>query len=152
MHQEALDAAARAFADPLRSLDPLEDNEPIDIDQDELTFEELDAVQRVDDWDEHYGLVAPEELIIVRHFGGDDDEVMLQELRPRFVVLYDPDQAFIRRLEVFRTSNPGLALRVYQIMYQASSEEERYLGALSKESDAFSRLIRERGVSRPRSR
>lgn len=49
-------------------------------------------------------------------------------------------------LQVYRTSNPGLALRVYQIMYQASSEEERYLGALSKESDAFSRLIRERGV------
>lgn len=109
-----MDEAARAFSSehgPLRSLDPLNStSESIDadaslIDQDELTFEELDAMQRVDDWDEHYGLVAPEELIIVRHYGGDDDEVMLQELRPRFVVLYDPDQAFIRRLEVRTTTN-----------------------------------------------
>lgn len=52
------------------------------------------------DYDEFYGLLEPEEVVIVRPYGGDDDELVLAELRPRFVVMYDPDPAFVRRIEV----------------------------------------------------
>jgi DNA excision repair protein ERCC-4 len=52
------------------------------------------------DYDEFFGLLAPEEVVIVRPYGGDDDELVLAELRPRFVVMYDPDPAFVRRIEV----------------------------------------------------
>lgn len=52
------------------------------------------------DYDEFYGLIEPEEVVIVRPYGGDDDELVLAELRPRFVVMYDPDPAFVRRIEV----------------------------------------------------
>ena len=51
-------------------------------------------------YDEFYGLIEPEEVVIVRPYGGDDDELVLAELRPRFVVMYDPDPAFVRRIEV----------------------------------------------------
>lgn len=56
------------------------------------------------DYDEFYGLIEPEEVVIVRPYGGDDDELVLAELRPRFVVMYDPDPAFVRRIEVTHSS------------------------------------------------
>lgn len=54
-----------------------------------------------EDWGE-YGLLSPADQVIIRPYGGDDDDIMLQELRPRFVVMYEPNLPFIRRLEVSR--------------------------------------------------
>ncbi|KAI5452177.1 DNA repair protein RAD16 [Naganishia albida] len=96
------------------------------------------------DYDEFYGLLEPEEVVIVRPYGGDDDELVLAELRPRFVVMYDPDPAFVRRIEVYKCSNPGLGVRVYFMMYSDSVEEQRYLSGLRREKNAFERLIREK--------
>jgi DNA excision repair protein ERCC-4 len=118
------------------------------------------------DYDEFYGLIEPEEVVIVRPYGGDDDELVLAELRPRFVVMYDPDPAFVRRIEVthssaladalliraiahfqvYKCSNPGLGVRVYFMMYSDSVEEQRYLSGLRREKNAFERLIREKSV------
>ena len=55
-----------------------------------------------EDFDTDYGLLAPEDAVIIRPYGGEDDDILLQELRPRFVVMYEPNLAFIRRLEVSR--------------------------------------------------
>ena len=53
-----------------------------------------------EDFDADYGLLVPEDVVIVRPYGGEDDDILLQELRPRFVVMYEPNLPFIRRLEV----------------------------------------------------
>lgn len=53
-----------------------------------------------ENFEEAYGLIAPEGAVIIRPYGGEDDDILLQELRPRFVVMYEPNLAFIRRLEV----------------------------------------------------
>lgn len=53
-----------------------------------------------EDFVDEYGLLAPEDTVIIRPYGGEDDDILLQELRPRFVVMYEPNLAFIRRLEV----------------------------------------------------
>lgn len=53
-----------------------------------------------EDFDADYGLLTPEDAVIIRPFGGEDDDILLHELRPRFVVMYEPNLAFIRRLEV----------------------------------------------------
>lgn len=53
-----------------------------------------------EDFASEYGLLAPEVSVIIRPYGGEDDDILLQELRPRFVVMYEPNLAFIRRLEV----------------------------------------------------
>lgn len=55
-------------------------------------------------------MLEPEEVVIVRPYGGDDDELVLAELRPRFVVMYDPDPAFVRRIEVREHSSIELCL------------------------------------------
>jgi hypothetical protein len=52
---------------------------------------------------------------------------------------------------VYKNCNPGLALRVYQMTYTSSFEEDRYLATMQREADAFKKLIEDRGVSRCRS-
>lgn len=116
-----------------------------------LLEDEPDWLQRQgmeDDWDVDYGILAPADQVIIRPYGGDDDDIMLQELRPRFVVMYEPNLPFIRRLEVLKNCNPGLALRVYQMTYTNSFEEDRFLATMSRETEAFKKLIEDRGVSK----
>ena len=48
--------------------------------------------------------------------------------------------------QVYRSSNPGLAVRVYFMLYVESVEEQKYLAGMRKEKQAFERLIREKGV------
>uniref|UniRef100_UPI00358FF26B DNA repair endonuclease XPF isoform X2 n=1 Tax=Myxine glutinosa TaxID=7769 RepID=UPI00358FF26B len=69
---------------------------------------------------------------------------VLRELQPRYVILYDADLGPVRQLEVFRASRPGLPLRVYFLMFEGSTEEQRYLTTLRKEKEAFEMLIREK--------
>lgn len=111
----------------------------------------------LEDWSSDYGLLAPEDSVIIRPYGGEDDDILLQELRPRFVVMYEPNLAFIRRLEVsqwrwsiltdevYRNCNPGLSLRVYQMTYTNSFEEDRFLATVAREAEAFKKLIEDRG-------
>jgi DNA excision repair protein ERCC-4 len=110
-----------------------------------------------------YGLLVPAQTVIVRAYGDDADDRMLAELQPRFIVMYEPNQDFIRRIEVrfsskllkvipefraqvYKALNPGLGVRVYFMVYQMTAEEHKYLASLRKEKEAFERLIRERGV------
>ncbi|AAW45049.2 conserved hypothetical protein [Cryptococcus deneoformans JEC21] len=97
-----------------------------------------------ENFEEAYGLIAPEGAVIIRPYGGEDDDILLQELRPRFVVMYEPNLAFIRRLEVYRNCNPGLSLRVYQMIYTNSFEEDRFLSTIQREAEAFKKLIDDR--------
>ena len=59
-----------------------------------LAFDEGDAQFQ------DYGVIQPEQLIVVRAYGDDSDDMLLSELRPRWVVMYDPNQDFLRRIEV----------------------------------------------------
>ncbi|KAI0056711.1 hypothetical protein BV25DRAFT_1976751 [Artomyces pyxidatus] len=97
------------------------------------------------EFDEFYGLLQPDQTVLVRTYSDDSDDRMLAELQPRFIVMFEPNQDFIRRIEVYKSSNPGLGVRVYFMVYQTTSEEHKYLAGLRKEKDSFERLIKERG-------
>ncbi|TFY75345.1 hypothetical protein EWM64_g8667 [Hericium alpestre] len=107
------------------------------------------AITFESEFDNYYGLVPAEETVVVRAYSDDTDDRMLSELQPRFIVMFEPSQDFIRRVEVYKNSNPGLGVRVYFMLYQTSCEEHKYLAGLRKEKDAFESLIKERGVMLP---
>ena len=48
---------------------------------------------------------------------------------------------------MYKNCNPGLALRVYQMMYANSFEEDRFLSTMQREDEAFKKLIDDRSVS-----
>ncbi|SPO26665.1 related to RAD1 - component of the nucleotide excision repairosome [Ustilago trichophora] len=115
------------------------------------TLDAIEADQITDDIDEvefdaFFGMLSMENLVVVRSYRGDQDDKVLQELRPRFVVMYDPDPAFVRRVEVYRSTNAGVGVRVYFLIYADSVEEQRYLSALRREKESFERLIREKSM------
>lgn len=104
----------------------------------------VDSLENMEDYFELYEM---QDLVVVHPYDGDMDEHVLEEVRPRHVVMYEPDAAFIRRVEVYRSSHDDRNVRVYFLYYGGSVEEQRYLSAVRKEKDAFTRLIKEKGVS-----
>lgn len=48
--------------------------------------------------------------------------------------------------QVFRATRPDTKLRVYFLMYEGSTEEQRYLTSLRKEKEAFEYLIKQKAV------
>jgi DNA excision repair protein ERCC-4 len=64
------------------------------------------ALQEPDDdfdpiaFNEYFGLLQTEQTVIIRAYAGDEDDRVLEELRPKYVIIYDPEPAFVRRLEV----------------------------------------------------
>ncbi|KAK4048124.1 DNA repair protein RAD16 [Microbotryomycetes sp. JL201] len=97
------------------------------------------------EFQDFFGIVSNEDLVIIRPYSDDDDDRMLEEIRPKYVIMYDPDPSFVRRLEAYRAAHGNCALRVYFLVYKDSVEEQKYLSSIRKEKDAFERLIRERG-------
>lgn len=51
-------------------------------------------------FNEYFGLLSNEDLVIIRPYMGDGDDRVLEELRPKYIVMYDPNPAFVRRVEV----------------------------------------------------
>ena len=121
----------------------LADTQPAETDaaqKDEVTVDSLD------DMEDYFELYEMKDLVVVHPYDGDMDEHVLEEVRPKYVVMYEPDAAFIRRIEVYRSSHDDRNVRVYFMYYGGSVEEQRYLSAVRREKDAFTRLIKEKGV------
>jgi len=99
----------------------------------------------LNDMEDYYELYDMKDLVLVHPYDGDMDDHLLEEIKPRYVVMYEPDAAFIRRIEVYRSGHTNRQVRVYFMYYGGSVEEQRYLSAVRREKDAFTKLIRERG-------
>lgn len=100
--------------------------------------------------DAYYG-VLKEPLTVIHPLKGLTDPHsltrVLHEVEPSFVVLYDAELSFVRQLEIYKACRPGKPLRVYFLIYGGSTEEQKYLTALSKEKKAFEHLIRSEPIS-----
>ncbi|KAF9482914.1 hypothetical protein BDN70DRAFT_964606 [Pholiota conissans] len=97
------------------------------------------------EFDLNYGLLAPEQTVLVRAYSDDTDDLVISEIKPKFIIMVEPDMDFVRRIEVYKSSHPTYAVRVYHMVYSNSCEEHKYLAGIRKEKDSFQRLIKERG-------
>jgi hypothetical protein len=61
-------------------------------------------IENITEEDTTYGLLAPEETVIIRAYSDDSDDRMLAELQPKFIVMFEPSMDFVRRIEVLRAS------------------------------------------------
>ncbi|CAG8618224.1 23974_t:CDS:10 [Dentiscutata erythropus] len=93
----------------------------------------------------YFGLLPLQSLVIIRPISGDDDR-MLEALKPKYIIIYHPDQGFVRRVETFRAIHPGISCKVYFMVYKNSVEEQRYLSVIRKEKEAFEKLIYEKSI------
>ncbi|KAJ2081188.1 DNA repair protein RAD16 [Coemansia sp. RSA 988] len=93
------------------------------------------------EFDANFGLLAPQESVVVDWYGGTRG--VLQTHRPTQVVMYTPDTAFVRQVELYQASGAELR-QVYFLVYDNSLEEQRYLSAIRREREAFERLVRDK--------
>ncbi|KAL4883873.1 hypothetical protein BJY04DRAFT_183422 [Aspergillus karnatakaensis] len=118
-------------------------NEIQPTEAEEVQPEEI-IIDDFEDIDDYYELYDMDDLVMVHPFDGDMDEHILEEVRPRYIIMFEPDPAFIRRVEVYRSSHVGRNVRVYFMYYGGSVEEQRYLSAVRREKDSFTKLIKEK--------
>ena len=112
----------------------------------EANLKEDVLVDDLEDTEDYYELYEMDDLIMIHPYDGDMDEHILEESRPRYIIMYEPDASFIRRVEVYRSSHVDRNVRVYFMYYGGSVEEQRYLSTIRRENDAFAHLIKEKGV------
>lgn len=98
----------------------------------------------LDDMEDYYQLYEMKDLLVVHAYHGDMDEHILEEVKPRYIIMYEPDTSFVRRVEVYRSSHNDRNVRVYFLYYGGSVEEQRYLSSTRREKDAFTKLIKEK--------
>ncbi|POR38776.1 DNA repair protein rad16 [Tolypocladium paradoxum] len=98
----------------------------------------------LEDMEDYFQLYEMQDLVVVHAYDGDQDEHVLEEVKPRYIIMYEPDASFIRRIEVYRSSHNDRNVRVYFMYYGGSVEEQRYLSSVRREKDAFTKLIKER--------
>lgn len=117
----------------------------------ELRPTETEAAQKeeviadpLDDMEDHYQLYEMQDLVVIHPYDGDMDEHILEEIKPRYIIMYEPDAAFVRRVEVYRSSHNDRNVRVYFLYYAGSVEEQRYLSSVRREKDSFTKLIKEK--------
>jgi DNA excision repair protein ERCC-4 len=99
----------------------------------------------LDDMEDYYQLYDMQDLVVIHAYDGDMDEHVLEEVKPRYIIMYEPDTSFVRRVEVYRSSHNDRNVRVYFLYYSGSVEEQRYLSAVRREKDAYTKLIKEKG-------
>ncbi|KAF9110385.1 hypothetical protein BGX27_006437 [Mortierella sp. AM989] len=103
-------------------------------------------LEEVDDFTDYFGLVEPSSLVVVHSYNGESGSRLLENIKPRFIIMYDPDPTFVRCIEVYKACHPGKQVRVYFTVYDNSVEEQLYLSALRREKDAFTKLIRDKSI------
>ena len=73
---------------------------PITLEDDGLVLLDFGSDTLESDFDISYGLLEPEETVLIRAYSDDTDDRMLIELKPKFIVMFEPDMDFVRRVEV----------------------------------------------------
>ena len=77
--------------------------------------------------------------------GENNSNLLLWQLKPEFVILYDNNLKFIRELEIFHSYYNQQNLRIYLLTYSSSIEEQIYLSNVRREKESFLKLINEKG-------
>ncbi|KAF5986496.1 DNA excision repair protein ERCC-4 [Fusarium bulbicola] len=116
----------------------------VQITEEEAQQKEDVVADPLDNMEEYFKLYDMQDLVVIHAYNGDQDEHVLEETKPRYIIMYEPDAAFIRRVEVYRSSHNDRNVRVYFMYYGGSVEEQKYLSSVRREKDAFTKLIKER--------
>eukprot|EP01132_Coremiostelium_polycephalum_P004610 gene4610-5759_t len=101
----------------------------------------IDGGEHISTFNEFYQMLPPPYIII---HPMEASHSILNEVRPKFIIIYDPDVAITRHIEVYKALNSGTPLRVYFMFFNDSAEDKRYLAILNRERNSFEKLIREK--------
>lgn len=76
----------------------------------------------------------------------ENDKNILDILQPSVIILYHPDIAFVREIEVYKSENPSKRLKIYFLFYENSTEVQKFEASIRRENGAFESLIRQKAL------
>lgn len=82
----------------------------------------------------------------VHFYAIDSDQDVLDILKPSAVIVYHPDMAFVREIEIYKAENPTKRLKVYFLFYEDSTEVQKFEASICRENGAFESLIRQKSL------
>ncbi len=132
--------------------------EQADHDLDGLTFiHENDDLANDDAiYDSMFQASFPEEpRVVLRSFSAFDGDptLVLADLDPSYVIMYDMDVTLVRSLEVYAALNgrdeDSDRLKLYLLSFDASAEQKIFHKSLEREKSAFVRLIHHKKTMPP---
>lgn len=132
----------------LMELDTLDDEEVVAVDDEDgiIALEDSIELGYATEPGRYYEYIDRENQVIVEKYSGKTDDIVLQELMPSFIIMFEPDLAFIRRVEVYQAVHRENPARTYFMYYSDSVEEQHHLTSIRKEKEAFTKLIREKST------
>jgi len=71
----------------------------IETDLDDAALLDITSLDFESEFDTHYGLLTPEQTVVVRAYSDDSDDQVLAEIQPKYIVMFEPNQDFVRRIE-----------------------------------------------------
>jgi DNA excision repair protein ERCC-4 len=112
------------------------------------------ALSNSSEEDDLFQVHYPDELrVVLKSYSsieGNEALLLLQEMSPKYVVLYDADIGFIRSIEIYSAlqmeDNP---MKVFLLLFEASAEEKTFTKSLEREQNAFERLIHHKKTMAP---
>ncbi|CAJ1928749.1 unnamed protein product [Sphenostylis stenocarpa] len=82
----------------------------------------------------------------VHFYALESDQPILDILKPSVLIVYHPDMAFVREIEVYKAENPSKRLKVYFLFYEDSTEVQKFEASIRRENGAFESLIRQKSM------
>lgn len=82
----------------------------------------------------------------VHFFALESNQNILDILQPSAIIVYHPDIAFVREIEIYKAENPSKKLKVYFLFYEDSTEVRKFEASVLRENGAFESLIRQKSL------
>ncbi len=101
------------------------------------------AAARRRDFDRSFGPISSSQVVVHSLDGALPSASLLHSLKPRFVVMYDPDLAFLRCLECYNVEEGSRPFRLYTVSYSEDNEERV---EVESENVAFEELIQHKAA------
>lgn len=118
------------------------DEEVEEVDVDESIADRTEQLDAEDKWEP----IDKFNQVIIETYNDYTNEFLLQELSPSYVIMYEPDLSFIRRVEIYQALNPANPAKTFFMYYGTSVEEQAHLMQIRKEKSAFTKLIKEKAA------
>ncbi|KAK4486509.1 hypothetical protein RD792_009192, partial [Penstemon davidsonii] len=93
-----------------------------------------------------YTAESTSQLPSVHFHALESDQSILDVLQPSVIIVYHPDMAFVREIEVYKSQNPAKKLKVYFLFYEDSTEVQKFDSSVRRENGAFESLIRQKSL------
>ncbi|KAJ9549801.1 hypothetical protein OSB04_022344 [Centaurea solstitialis] len=82
----------------------------------------------------------------VHFYAYESGQQVLDILKPSAIIVYHPDIAFVREIEVYKAENPSKKVKVYFLFYEDSTEVQKFEASIRRENGAFESLIRQKSM------